>query len=99
MVVRPSLKLLSPDQINNIHQYSIRILEDTGLKVASERALKIFSKSDAVRIKNDVVYIQRELVDQSIQTAPPNIEILKKTVIMRFTWVKNRARRHGLESV
>jgi len=77
-VIRPSLKLLSPDQINDVHQYSIRILEDTGIKVESKRALEIFSKSDAVRINNDVVFLQQELIDHSIQLVPSNIEIFKK---------------------
>ena len=77
-VIRPSLKLLSPDQINDVHQYSIRILEDTGIKVESKRALEIFGKSDGVRIDNDVVFIQQELIDHSIQLAPSNIEIFKK---------------------
>ena len=77
-VIRPSLKLLSPDQINDVHRYSIRILEDTGIKVESKRALEIFTKSDAVRIEKDVVFIQQELVDHCIQLAPSNIEIFKK---------------------
>ena len=33
MNVRPRLQLLSPEQINEVHQYSIRILEDTGIEV------------------------------------------------------------------
>ena len=55
--VRPSLQLLSQDQMNDIHQYSVRILEDTGIRVESKRALEIFRKSDAVRIENDLVHI------------------------------------------
>jgi trimethylamine--corrinoid protein Co-methyltransferase len=77
-IIRPSLKLLSPDQINDVHQYSIRILEETGIKVESKLALEIFGKSDAVRIDNDVVFLQQELIDHSIQVAPSNIEIFKK---------------------
>jgi trimethylamine--corrinoid protein Co-methyltransferase len=67
-VIRPSLKLLSPDQINAVHQYSIRILEDTGIKVESKRALEIFSKSDAVRIDNNMVFIPYQ--------SPPRIFLL-----------------------
>jgi len=82
--VRPSLQLLSPAQINNVHQYSIRILEDTGIKVESKRALDIFRKSDAVRIKNDVVYIQGELVNQCIKQAPSSIEVFSKSGNLAF---------------
>ena len=36
MKVRPRLQLLSSEQINDVHRYSIRILEDTGFEVESE---------------------------------------------------------------
>jgi len=44
--VRPRLQLLNAEQVNEVHQYSIRILEDTGIKVESKAALKIFEKSE-----------------------------------------------------
>ncbi len=63
MNVRPRLQLLNGEQMNEVHQYSIRILEDTGLEVESKDALKIFDKSDAVNIRNDEVYIKGELIN------------------------------------
>ena len=76
--IRPCIKLLSPDQINAIHRYSLRILEDTGIRVESKNALEIFSKSDAVLIKDHVVYIRQELVEHSLEQAPSNIEVFDK---------------------
>ena len=76
--VRPGLQLLSPEQINEVNQYSIRILEDTGIEVESKAALKIFEKSDAVKIKNEVVYIKGELINHAINQAPSNIEVFNK---------------------
>lgn len=76
--IRPKLQLLDLENIHDIHHYSLRILEDTGIKVESKAALKIFSKSDAVRVEKDVVYIQGELVDASIKKAPSNIEVFNK---------------------
>ena len=60
--VRPKLQLLSPEQMNDVHHYSIHILEKTGIEVESKTALEIFAKSDAVRIKNNVVYMKEELI-------------------------------------
>jgi len=77
--VRPKLQLLSPEQMNDLHRYSIHILENTGIEVESKTALEIFAKSDAVRIKNDVVYMREELINHSIKQAPSNIEVFKKT--------------------
>ena len=51
MNVIPRLKLLSTEQMHEVHQYSIRILEDTGMEVESKEALSIFEKSDGARVK------------------------------------------------
>jgi len=82
--VRPRLQLLSPEQINEVHQYSISILENTGIKVESKEALKIFEKSDAVKITNEVVYIKGELINHAIKQAPSNIEVFNKTGDVAF---------------
>lgn len=82
--VRPKLLLLSPEQMNDVHKYSVSILENTGIKVESETALRIFEKSDAVNCKNNIVYIRGELVDHSIKSAPSNIEIFNKNTDSGF---------------
>jgi len=74
----PSIQLLTSEQKENLHTYSLRILAETGLRVESKKALEIFNRSDAVRIEDQVVYIQRELVDECINLAPSNIEIFDK---------------------
>lgn len=79
MNVRPKLQLLGPEQINEVHRYSIRILEDTGIQVESKRALQIFAKSDAVNIRNGVVRIKGELVDHAIRQAASNIEVFDQS--------------------
>lgn len=76
--IKPRLQLLSLEQINATHQYSIQILEKTGIKVESKTALKIFKKSNAVKIENEVVYIQGELVNHAIKQSPSTIELFKQ---------------------
>ena len=90
MNVRPKLNLLGPDQINEVHRYSILILEDTGIKVESKTALNIFAKSDGVKIKDDVVCIKGELVDHAIKQAPSNIEVYNKSGESAFHLGKNQ---------
>lgn len=75
---RPSLQLLTNDQILKVHECSIKILEETGIKVESKTAQKIFSKSHAVKIKNDIVFIQPEIIEHSIKSAPLTIDIFDK---------------------
>lgn len=82
--VKPKLQLLGPEQMNQVHQYSIRILEKTGIKVESKTALEIYKKSNAVRIKNDVVFIQGELIDYAIRSAPSGIDIFNQAGEIAF---------------
>lgn len=82
--VRPRLQLLTPEQMNAVHQYSTKILETTGIKVESKTALGIFKKSDAAKVSNDVVTIQRELVNHAIEVAPSSIAIHDKAGDVAF---------------
>jgi len=77
--IRPRLQLLSREQMNEIHRYSISILENTGIKVESNTARKIFEKSNAVKIKHEVVCIQRELINHAIKQAPSSIELYDRS--------------------
>ena len=78
MNVRPSLQLLSEEQKAEVHRYSVRILEDTGIEVESDEALAIFRKSDAVIVRDRVVCLKEELIDHAIKCAPSNIEVFNK---------------------
>ncbi len=84
MNVRPHLQLLNPEQISEVHHYSIRILEETGIRVESKEALEIFKKSDAVAVRNELVYVQRELINHAIKQAPSNIEVFNKSGDIAF---------------
>lgn len=88
--VRPKLQLLNREQMNEVHQYSIQILEKTGIKVESKTARKIFEKSNAVRLDDEVVYIQAELLDQAIKTSPSSIEVFNKKGNTAFHLGKNQ---------
>jgi len=92
MNVRPKLQLLDLDRIQDVHGYSIRILEDIGVKVESKTALEIFAKSDGVKIKGDVVFIQGELIDHAIKMAPSNIEVFNKQGGLAFNLGKSQGR-------
>lgn len=76
--VQPKLHVLSEEQIQAVHLYSIRILEETGLRVDSKEALDIFKRSDAVRVEGQVVFIRGELVEECIRLAPSSVEIFDK---------------------
>ncbi len=78
MKVRPHLQLLGLEQIQEVHGYSVQILEGTGIKVESNTALEIFRKSGGVKIRGAVVYIQETLIDHALRQAPSNIEVFNR---------------------
>lgn len=78
MIVRPRLQLLGKEQMEDVHRYSIQILEDTGLKVESKEALKVFKNSDGVKVTGHTVFLQEELINHAIGLAPSNIDIYDK---------------------
>ncbi|MFC2151028.1 trimethylamine methyltransferase family protein [Bacteroidota bacterium] len=88
-IVKPNLSLLSEEQINNVHEFSIKILEETGIKVESKSALQIFAKSNAVKVKNDIVFIQREIIEHSIKFAPKTVDIYDKKGKVSFNLGNN----------
>lgn len=77
--IKPELSCLSIEQRNLIHKYSLKILKETGIRVDSKEAIDIFKGSGSVKIDNNRVYIQPELVEHCIKTAPASINIYKKT--------------------
>ena len=76
-IARPRLTLLRSDQVEAVHEASLVILAESGLRVDSERARKIYAAGGA-RIEGDRVYFTHELVDAAIQTAPATIDIFDR---------------------
>lgn len=67
---------LSQEEKERIHKSSIQILENTGIKFPSERALALLEKGGA-RIDWDrqIAYISEAMVKQALKTAPKEILI------------------------
>lgn len=88
--VIPRLQLLRPEQMSEVHRYSIRILEETGIRVESPEARKVFEKSDAASISDETVYIKGELINHAIKTVPSNVCIYKKSGDLAFKLGKDQ---------
>jgi trimethylamine--corrinoid protein Co-methyltransferase len=66
---RPTLKVLSEDQIEQVHLATLEVLERTGIQVTQVRALELLDGAGADVSKNRV-RIPAHLVAEAIQTAP-----------------------------
>ena len=75
MMARPQLKLMSHDQIRQIHEASLEVLERTGVKVLLPEALELLAQAGAdVRDKNSVK-IPSWLVEECLRQAPKRITV------------------------
>ncbi len=72
----PPVEPLSTDQIEAIHETSMRILEDYGIEVMNDRTCDLFSAAGAeVDRSTGVVRIDRALLAESIATAPQRFRL------------------------
>ncbi len=68
------LKLLSDDEIANIHETSLKILQEIGIKVLSRKVQSLLAENGAkVDSASSVVKIPSSLVEEAIKKAPKEI--------------------------
>ncbi|MFX0185217.1 MAG: trimethylamine methyltransferase family protein [Candidatus Hodarchaeota archaeon] len=70
----PPLTILSNEQVEEIHQATLKVLENTGVRVLSQQALNILKEAHC-KIDNKMVYITEELIEDTLKRCPSS-----------FTW-------------
>jgi trimethylamine--corrinoid protein Co-methyltransferase len=77
--IQPSIQVLTPEAIACIHAASLKILAKVGIRVNSERALRVFKAASGVTIRDEQhITIQPEIVEWVIQKAPATIDIYNR---------------------
>jgi trimethylamine--corrinoid protein Co-methyltransferase len=69
---------LDDDQINAIHDASMSLLEDQGIEVLGEMALDKFRRAGADVDDNGIVRMDRDLVMETIASAPRSFEVFSR---------------------
>lgn len=70
----PPMRLLSDDQVEAIHDASLRILEEFGIEFMSARARALFADAGAaVDETSGTVRIERGMVEAALATAPSSV--------------------------
>ncbi len=91
--IQPKLTFLSEENIQQIHQYSLRILKETGIRFESEAAIQILNKTDGASVgDNQVVTFDADLVQWAIDAAPSTIDIYSRQGELAFTVGQDRTR-------
>ena len=69
-------KVLSDQEIVQIHEASIKILENTGVMIHSKKALDLLnSKGAAVDYEKKVVKISGKMIESCLKTIPKTIDL------------------------
>ena len=82
--VKPAIQVLTRNQIEKIHSYSLEILSKTGIRIDSLRARKLFAGALGVSDTDRVVRIPAELVERALKAAPSTVDIYDRQGNMRF---------------
>ena len=74
--VRPQLTMLTEEQKHDIHQYTMKLLATTGVRVDSPSALEMLKKTvGSSMVEERTVRFPQELVEWAIESAPSEIQI------------------------
>ncbi len=91
--VRPSITVLSPEHIEQVHNQALDILKRVGLRVDSPKAAGVLRKSEGVTfLADDHATFQPELVEWAITTSPTTLEVFNRSGEHRFSLGADRAR-------
>jgi len=72
--MRAILNFLTEDEIERIHEASLRILKETGVKIHSENVRRLLARNGA-EVTDTVVRIPSSLIEEAIKRAPEEITL------------------------
>jgi trimethylamine--corrinoid protein Co-methyltransferase len=77
--VQPRINVLTDDAIAQVHGYSLKILSDIGIRVDSEKAIRILKRRQGVKFLDDQhAVFHPEIVEWAIHQAPSVIDIFTR---------------------
>jgi trimethylamine--corrinoid protein Co-methyltransferase len=74
----PDYRVLTEDQIKEIHQATLELLETTGVKVLNEAAIQLLKDAGCRVADNQHVKIPGSLVEDSIQHTPSDVTVYNR---------------------
>jgi len=83
--LKPTLKVLTQEQIEKVHHDALVILEQTGIAVDDPAAISLFRKAVGQPGADEHIKIPGDLVEWAITTAPSEIQIFDRLGSPYFT--------------
>ena len=76
---QPAIRLLSNDEIEAIHLSSLKILEEVGVMIQSDNALKLLADAGAdIDASKKIAHIPQHLAKESLVKAPSTIRLYSR---------------------
>ena len=76
--VQARITVLTPEQIDQVHTYTLNVLSTTGIRVDSVRARAVFSKAIGNSFNGNRVRIPADLVECALKSTPSSIELFDR---------------------
>jgi len=90
---KPEISFLSQSEIEAIHKASLEVLESTGIRVMSDKALDILGKAGAkVDYEKNHATIPGDLVEEALRRAPKTIKYCARNP--KYDFVLNKQETH-----
>ena len=82
----PPMAILNEEQLQTLHETSIRILSELGVKVMGANVREIFARAGAIiDDETDIVRIDESIVTEALKTAPSEFTLTARNAEKRLT--------------
>ncbi len=82
--IRPETRILNQEQKEQIHKYSLELLSSVGVRVDSERARQVFTRTIGNSSVMRRIRIPATLVEFALKFAPPTLDIYDRAKNFAF---------------
>jgi trimethylamine--corrinoid protein Co-methyltransferase len=73
--MKPLIQFLSDPEVRRLHEQSLTVLEEIGMRLPHEAALEVLSQNGAEILADNVVRIPKRLVDTAIESVPKRKDV------------------------
>ena len=69
----PKFDVLTQNEVENIHEHSVKILEEVGVEFTYDPAVEVLKKA-GLKTEGHRVYFTREFIDEMMKKSPQRIQ-------------------------
>ncbi len=76
---KANMRVLSKEEIDLVHDSSLRILAEVGVKIESPSVVELMRKAGAgIDKKTQTVFLKEKMVSQALKSAPKTIKLCSR---------------------